>query len=161
MFSESDRQVIAVLNEDNLDWFKNVRDFSNLKKYECYEVTIEPYPCILSDDVYFNYLLENVPKGWEGILGLDWYVFAEVRYREDYVMDAFGLDKEDRWYRNIDGGTFLLAQSLDDINDLWTVRCTTCLEIHIVKLLDDLEQEKLEALTRVNPQTLDFFRALD
>jgi hypothetical protein len=29
-FSKADRQVIAVLNEDNLDWFKNVRDFSNL-----------------------------------------------------------------------------------------------------------------------------------
>ena len=42
-FTEADRQVIAVLNEDNLDWFKNVRDFSNLRKYECYEGPAEPY----------------------------------------------------------------------------------------------------------------------
>ena len=78
-----------------------MRDFSDLRKYECYEAPAKPHQCI-GDDGYFNWLLDRESEQWESVLSLDWFIFEEVRNKDDRIRVTFGLDTDDRWYENMD-----------------------------------------------------------
>lgn len=73
-------------------------------------------------------------------MGLDWFVFSHLKTADDKTLEAFGFEtgvkSDKRWYKDINAFTYLLLNTLEDFDELWTLGCGSCLEKHIALHFD-------------------------
>jgi hypothetical protein len=138
----------------------------NLEDVSTYESKVCPFDQQTAKSCFREKEIENIEaegsENWESILGLDWYVFQFLKGAEDWQLELFGLEPaaKNAWYDWVDGPTFLLMQTLDTFEELWTLECTKCIPIETVSLLGDLDTDQLLALANMSETDFEEARLL-
>lgn len=84
------------------------------------------------------------------------------RTADSYRLQVFGMDKfEKRLFNELDEETLLLMKTSDDLDELWRLRCTTCLHAESVSVYREQPEYRIEQWRNVSFNTLDYLHSLD
>lgn len=138
----------------------------NLEEITGYRSKVCPYDPITPLDCFTEKQMTNIQgfdsDQWSSILGLDPYVFRFLKGAEDRQLEVFDLEPPtgSAWYDWVDGPTFTLLQTLDNLDEVWTLECTECIPKETVSLLGDLDSSQLQALSDMSETEFEATRIL-
>ena len=90
-FSDTERKLISVLDENSVIQFKLKEDLSEFDSIACPFEPIGPWVCF--DDEYMKHYEKNLDRDFlSSVHGYDGHFLRFFRDASDYQLTAFGLD---------------------------------------------------------------------
>jgi hypothetical protein len=150
-YTKAQKRLFTVLDQNTLAVMRSLKNVTEFETEVCPGTpVVEADSCFETEEIGVIDL--TAPKSdWERILGLDWVVFDFLKSADDKTLEAFdfdtGVDPKKRWYKDVDAGTYLLLNTLDTYDELWTLKCLNCIKKYIALHLDELDEERRRDLT--------------